>query len=40
MVGGLLEVGSENIIAANKVWGRYKSNKVLNKYMSFRRIRK
>lgn len=38
--GGLLEVGSENIIAANKVWGRYKSNKVLNKYMSFRRIRK
>ena len=32
--GGLLEVGSENIIAANKVWGRYKSNKVLNKYMT------
>ena len=37
---GLSEVGSENYDAANKVWDKYKTNKLLNKYMSFRRIRK
>ena len=37
---GLLEGGGENYDAANAVWNNYKSNEVLNKYMSFRRIRK
>ena len=37
---GLREVGSENYSAAGKIWERYKSNEILNKYMSFRRVRK
>ena len=37
---GLRDEGSENYNAANNIWDNYKSNKLLNKYMSFRRIKK
>lgn len=37
---GLRKVGVENYKAAGEVWDNYKSNEFLNKYMSFRRIRK
>lgn len=36
----LIERGVEDYDTAKLVWDKYKSNKVLNKYMSFRRIRK
>ena len=37
---GILEAGGENYKAAGIVLDKYKSNELLNKYMSFRRIRK
>ena len=36
----IIERGVEDYITANNVWENFKSNKLLNKYMSFRRIKK
>lgn len=36
----IIERGIEDYITANNVWENFKFNKLLNKYMSFRRIRK
>lgn len=36
----LIERGVEDYDTAKLVWDKYKSNEILNKYMSFRRIRK
>lgn len=36
----IIERGIEDKITADKIWDNYKSNEVLNKYMSFKRIKK
>ena len=36
----IVERGIEDYNTAGEIWKNYKSNELLNKYMSFRRIRK